>query len=89
MPWLAALSAILLAAGLWLGFSAPEDFQQSITVRIMYIHVPFAWLAMLCYSVMAVAATSRSTVLDSARWTSPSAKRTTPSSTLRSGSVLP
>jgi heme exporter protein C len=56
VPWLAALAAIVLAAGLALGFQAPEDYQQGTTVRIMYIHVPFAWLAMLCYSVMAVAA---------------------------------
>jgi heme exporter protein C len=33
----------------------PEDYQQGITVRIMYIHVPFAWIAMMCYG-MAVAA---------------------------------
>ena len=54
VPWLAALSALVLALGLWLAFSAPEDYQQGITVRIMYIHVPFAWLAMMCYSIMAV-----------------------------------
>ena len=46
----------MLAAGLYLGFTAPEDFQQGITVRIMYIHVPFAWLAMLCYALMALSA---------------------------------
>jgi heme exporter protein C len=56
MPWLAGLSALMLAAGLYLAFTAPEDFQQGITVRIMYIHVPFAWLAMMCYSLMALSA---------------------------------
>ncbi len=56
VPWLAGLSAIVIAAGLWLGFSAPEDYQQGSTVRIMYIHVPFAWLSMMCYGVMALAA---------------------------------
>ncbi len=56
VPWLAGLSAIVLAIGLWLAFSAPEDYQQGITVRIMYIHVPFAWLAMMCYSIMAASA---------------------------------
>ncbi len=56
LPWLGGLSALLLAVGLTLGFAAPEDYQQGITVRIMYIHVPFAWLSMLCYSLMAVAA---------------------------------
>lgn len=56
IPWLAIASALVLAAGMLMAFSAPEDFQQGVTVRIMYIHVPFAWLSMLCYSVMAVAA---------------------------------
>jgi heme exporter protein C len=39
-----------------MGFAAPEERQQGITVRIMYIHVPFAWLSMFCYGVMAIAA---------------------------------
>ncbi|WP_157014500.1 heme ABC transporter permease [Mesorhizobium xinjiangense] len=56
LPWLGGIAALLLAIGLSLGFAAPEDYQQGITVRIMYIHVPFAWLSMLCYSVMAAAA---------------------------------
>jgi heme exporter protein C len=56
VPWLAGLAALVIAAGLWLGFVAPEDYQQGITVRIMYLHVPFAWLSMLVYSLMAVAA---------------------------------
>ena len=56
VPWLGGLSVLLLAAGLWMGFAAPEDYQQGTTVRIMYIHVPFAWLSMMCYSVMAAAA---------------------------------
>ncbi len=57
MPWLAGLSALLLAAGLYMVFFlSPEDYQQGMTVRIMYIHVPFAWLSMMCYSIMAVSA---------------------------------
>ncbi len=56
IPWLAAIAAVLLAVGLYMSFTAPGDFQQGITVRIMYIHVPFAWLAMMCYSLMAVSA---------------------------------
>ena len=55
-PWLAGLSMLLLATGLYMAFAAPEDYQQGITVRIMYIHVPFAWISMMCYMVMAVAA---------------------------------
>jgi heme exporter protein C len=56
VPWLAAAAGLLVAAGLALGFAAPEDYQQGITVRIMYIHVPFAWLSMMAYTVMAAAA---------------------------------
>jgi heme exporter protein C len=56
VPWLAALSVIVLAVGIFMAFNAPEDYQQGITVRIMYIHVPFAWLAMMCYSIMALSA---------------------------------
>ncbi|PSJ61153.1 heme ABC transporter permease [Kumtagia ephedrae] len=56
IPWLAAAATVVLAAGLYISFTAPEDYQQGITVRIMYIHVPFAWLSMLCYSLMALSA---------------------------------
>jgi heme exporter protein C len=56
LPWLAALSAVLLAIGLYMSFTAPEDYQQGSTVRIMFIHVPFAWLSMMCWGVMALAA---------------------------------
>jgi len=56
IPWLAVASAVILAVGLYMSFSAPADYQQGITVRIMYIHVPFAWLSMMCYSLMAVSA---------------------------------
>ena len=46
----AALAALLLAAGLYLGLLAsPPDYQQGDTVRIMYVHVPAAWLATLGY----------------------------------------
>lgn len=54
IPWLAGLAALVLAVGLYMSFAAPEDYQQGITVRIMYIHVPFAWLSMMCYSIMAM-----------------------------------
>jgi heme exporter protein C len=56
MPWLAGLTVVVLAIGIWMAFAAPEDYQQGITVRIMYIHVPFAWLAMMCYSIMSASA---------------------------------
>jgi heme exporter protein C len=56
VPWLGGLSVVVIAIGLWMGFSAPEDYQQGSTVRIMYLHVPFAWLSMMIYSLMALSA---------------------------------
>lgn len=56
IPWLLGFAGLLLAIGLYLAFAAPQDFQQGVTVRIMYIHVPFAWLSMMCYSIMALSA---------------------------------
>ncbi len=51
---LGALAALLLGVGLYLSlFVAPADYQQGETVRIMYIHVPAAWLSMFGYMVMA------------------------------------
>ena len=55
-PWMAGLSAMLFAIGLYLAFTSGGDYQQGETVRIMYVHVPAAWLSMMCYTVMAVAA---------------------------------
>ncbi|MGO9473748.1 MAG: heme ABC transporter permease [Rhodomicrobium sp.] len=54
LPWLAALTAILFAVGLTMAFRAPPDYQQGETVRIMFIHVPAAWLSMACYSLIAI-----------------------------------
>jgi heme exporter protein C len=57
VPWLTALSMILLGIGLYLAFFvAPPDYQQGETVKIMFIHVPAAWLAMFGYVLIAVAA---------------------------------
>lgn len=56
LPWLAGAAVAVLALGLGLAFSAPADYQQGETVRIMYIHVPFAWLSMFGYSMMAASA---------------------------------
>ncbi|HVY21443.1 MAG TPA: heme ABC transporter permease [Bauldia sp.] len=56
-PWLAGATVIVLAAGLYLAFFAsPPDYQQGDAVRIMYVHVPSAWLSMLGYGLMALAA---------------------------------
>jgi heme exporter protein C len=57
LPWLAAATALAFAAGLYEAFFvAPEDYQQGATVRIMFIHVPGAWLGMLGWAIMSVAA---------------------------------
>src|SRR5450759_82604 len=57
IPLSATLTALLLGIGLYLAFFvAPPDYQQGETVRIMYLHVPAAWLAMLIYLVMTSAA---------------------------------
>jgi heme exporter protein C len=55
-PWALAIMVLSLGAGLYYAlFSSPVDYQQGHTVRIMYIHVPSAWMAMFCYTAMAVA----------------------------------
>jgi len=55
IPWLWLLFAGLAAWGLYLGlFRAPADYLQGESVRIMYIHVPAAWMSMLIYGLMAV-----------------------------------
>ena len=55
-PALGVLAGVLIAAGLAMGFLAPEDYQQGDTVRIMYIHVPAAWLSLFFYMIMASSA---------------------------------
>ena len=56
LPWLAAATAILLAVGLYQSAMAPDDYQQGATVKIMFIHVPNAWLSMFVWGIMSVAA---------------------------------
>jgi len=54
MPWFGGAAAVLAVAGLWIGFVvAPTDFQQGEVYRIIFIHVPAAWMAMFVYLVMA------------------------------------
>lgn len=53
-PWFLAMAAVLGAIGLYIGFfAAPTDFQQGDSYRIIFIHVPAAWMSMLIYVVMA------------------------------------
>jgi heme exporter protein C len=57
VPWLSAVVVILLGIGLYLSlFVAPPDYQQGETVKIMFVHVPAAWLSMLGYTLIAIAA---------------------------------
>lgn len=51
-PVLAALAAGLIAWGLYLTFTVPEDYQQGDTVRLMFIHVPAAYIAMASYAAL-------------------------------------
>jgi heme exporter protein C len=54
VPWCAAATTVLLAAGLYLAlFVAPPDYQQGESVRIMYVHVPAAYMATTVYAIMA------------------------------------
>jgi heme exporter protein C len=56
LPWLAGACALCFAAGLYLGLVvAPADYQQGETVRIMFIHVPSAWLALFSWTLMSIA----------------------------------
>jgi heme exporter protein C len=55
IPWLWAVFAALTVWGLYLGlFVAPADYQQGESVRIMYLHVPSAWMSMMIYGLMAI-----------------------------------
>ncbi len=57
LPWLAGVDALLFILGLYLAlYASPPDYQQGDSVRIMYVHVPAATLAMGCYVLMAFAA---------------------------------
>jgi heme exporter protein C len=54
LPWVAIVTALVMVAGLVLGFRAPPDYQQGDTVKIMFIHVPAAWMSLFCYSSLAI-----------------------------------
>ena len=56
IPVLGPLSALLLALGVWLSFTAPADYQQGETVRIMFVHVPAAWMGLFVYVCLGVSA---------------------------------
>ena len=56
LPWAKGLTLLLFAVGLYLALVvAPADYQMGDTVRIMFVHVPSAWMALFCYTFMAAA----------------------------------
>jgi len=56
IPWLAWPAGLLILIGLYFGlFNSPPDYQQGETVRIMYVHVPSAWMALFIYTTIAIA----------------------------------
>lgn len=57
LPWCAGATAVLFALGLYFAiFASPPDYQQGDSVRIMYVHVPAAWMAMMVYGLLALLA---------------------------------
>ena len=55
MPWLGTIFLLLLVAGLYGGLVlAPPDYQQGESYRIIFIHVPSAWMSLFIYTMMAV-----------------------------------
>jgi len=56
LPWLAAATAIAFAVGSVQVIGAPDDYQQGATAKIMFIHVPNAWLSMFVWVVMSISA---------------------------------
>jgi len=56
LPWFVAATVVLFAIGLFGAMNAPDDYQQGATVKIMFLHVPAAWLGMFGWALMSVAA---------------------------------
>src|ERR1700761_2593810 len=55
LPWIAGAAVIALGVGLYLGFHVPPDYQQGMTVTIMFVHVPAAIVAESAYGLIAIA----------------------------------
>src|SRR5947199_5945285 len=56
LPWLTTATLLAFALALTQVYSAPDDYQQGATVKIMFIHVPAAWLGVFAWIVMSAAA---------------------------------
>src|SRR6188508_1630747 len=54
LPWLTCTACILLAVGLYMSARAPLDYQQGHAAKIMFVHVPSAWLSMFGYTLVAI-----------------------------------
>ena len=55
IPWFAIPATVLFVAGMYQGFFvAPTDAQQGEVYRIIFIHVPAAWMGMFLYVVLAI-----------------------------------
>ena len=50
---LGVVAVVFLVAGIALGVGVPDDYQQHQTVKIMFVHVPAAWMGMFCYGCLA------------------------------------
>ena len=55
LPWLIAATLITFGVGLWGTYLAPDDYQQGATVRIMFVHLPAAFMSMIVYACLGVA----------------------------------
>jgi heme exporter protein C len=56
LPWAGGAAVVLMVLGLYLALiEAPPDYQQGQAYRIMYVHVPAAWMALMVYALMAAA----------------------------------
>jgi heme exporter protein C len=53
LPWLWGVAGVVIAVGLYMAFAAPPDYQQGHSAKIMYVHVPAAWLSMFIYALVA------------------------------------
>jgi heme exporter protein C len=56
LPWLAGATVIVFAIGLTMAVKAPNDYQMGAVVKIMFLHVPAAWLSMFCWALMSISA---------------------------------
>src|SRR5437899_3890070 len=56
LPWLSAATVLAFAVGIFQIYFAPDDYQQGATVKIMFVHVPAAWLGIFGWILMSAAA---------------------------------